>query len=321
MGASLNVNLSQTGVNETSRTATVSVVVTITSNAGTHNHFGSSSLGIGAYLSVTIDGSSYEGYVTFGSEDTGTYTSTVYSSTETVSYGSSGTKTVFASATCVTGTSAGTISGSDSLTLTPIASSGGGGSDSGDDDDDYTGGSGSGSGTTSSLSGIVISNGATFDEYRCHIDTHHEVTKRVECSCSFESMNPGYRFVTPSDLESYDAVYVLLTKVYAFVGDGYYVNLYVYLRNTDGTLLDSKSKAYESNGNVGNVGLELRPSAPLEPNTEYRIFIAGGGDSEDAEVGYDFDTLTVTGNHTGMVDEYLEYEPYIDNGTGWDLYT
>lgn len=158
MGASLSVSLTQTGKNETNRTGTVSVVVTITSDKGTHNHFGSSDLGQGALLYVTVDGDTYSSYVTFGSESTGTVTSTVYSNSFTVSYNSSGTKTVSASARCVTGTSAGTISNSASLSLTPISSSGGssGGGDDGDDDnteewdpDNPGSGSGSGSGGSS----------------------------------------------------------------------------------------------------------------------------------------------------------------------------
>lgn len=146
MGASLSVDLSQVSVNESSRTATVSIVVKITSTAGTHNHYGSSDLGQGALLYVTIDGNTYSQYVTFGSSSTGTYTSTVYSNSITVSYSSSGTKTVSASARCVTGTSAGTISGSDSLSLTPIgSSSGGSGGDSGDGGEEWEEGGSSGS--------------------------------------------------------------------------------------------------------------------------------------------------------------------------------
>lgn len=158
MGASLSVDLSQVSVNESSRTATVSIVVKITSTAGTHNHYGSSDLGQGALLYVTIDGNTYSQYVTFGSSSTGTYTSTVYSNSITVSYSSSGTKTVSASARCVTGTSAGTIRGSDSLSLTPIGSSSGGsgGDDGGDNTEEWdpdNPGSGGGTGGVSPLPG------------------------------------------------------------------------------------------------------------------------------------------------------------------------
>ena len=136
MGASLSVNITQTGVNETSRTATVGVTVTITSTAGTHNHYGSSTLGQGAILYVTIDGSTYSSYISFGSSETGTFTSTVYSGSTTVSYGSSSTRTISVSARCITGTSAGTISGSDSVSLTSIGASSGGSGSGGDDYDD-----------------------------------------------------------------------------------------------------------------------------------------------------------------------------------------
>lgn len=141
MGASLSVKLTQTGKNETARTATVSVSVTITSNKGTHNHFGSSELGNGAYLTGTVDGKSFGPvYVSFGSEGQEEVETPVYSNSFTVSYGSSGTKTVSARVSCVTETSAGTISNSASLSLSPISSSGGssGGDSGGGDDDDNT---------------------------------------------------------------------------------------------------------------------------------------------------------------------------------------
>lgn len=141
MGASLSVNLTQLGKDDVNRTAVVNVEVIVTSDGGTYNH-------IGAPFYLTVDGSTISFNATFGSPQSGTFASTLYFGSFNVDYNSNGTKTVVASASFVTGTSAGTISCSGSLTLTPISSSGG------DDDDDNTeeggddiGGSGSGSAT------------------------------------------------------------------------------------------------------------------------------------------------------------------------------
>lgn len=312
MGASLSVNLSRKSYDAASRTSVIHIDVILTSNAGTHNHYTDENRG--AILTIIINEQTYKWVCPFGSSASGTFTENVFSSDVAAVHSTDSTTSFFVHASLYTGTSAGTVSDSASMTLSPAGGSSGGsggGSDSGDQDD-------TGSGTVSSISGIVISNGSEFERYPCYIDTHHEVTRRFQYYCDFEPMSVGYKFVTPSELTGYDVVTVVLLNVYVFVGEGYFANLNVYLRNTDSALLDSDGKAYDYSGNVGNLIFELHPSAPLEPNTEYRIFIACSGDDEDAEAGYTFGSLSVEGNHTGMVDEYLEYTPYIDNGTGWD---
>jgi hypothetical protein len=314
MGASISVNLSKKSYDAASGTSVIHVEVTLTSNAGTHNHYTDENRG--AIFTIIIDDREYSGVCPFGSSDSGTFKDTLFSSDISVVHSTDSTTSFFVHASLYTGTSAGTVSDSASMSLAPAGGSSGGsggGSDSGDDD--YTGG-----GTVSSINGIVISNDSEFERYRCYIDTYHEVTREVKFYCDCEPMSVGYKFVTPSFLAGYDVVTVALLNVYFFVGDGYYANLTMNIRNADGTLLASNGTSRDSNVNAGNLAFALHPSVPLEPNTEYRIFISSSGDDEDAEVSYTFGSLSVEGDNTGMVDEYLEYTPYIDNGTGWDPY-
>jgi hypothetical protein len=312
MGASISVNLSHKSYDAASRTSVIHVEVTLTSNAGTHNHYTDENRG--AIFTIIIDDREYSGVCPFGSSDSGTFKETLFSSDISVVHSTDSTTSFFVHASLYTGTSAGTVSDSDSMSLSPAGGSSGGGSDSGGYDD-------TGGGTISSMNGIVISNASEFEQYLCYIDTHHEVTRKFQYYCDFEPMNVGYKFVTPSELASYDVVTILLTNVFVFVDSNSYTNLGVYLRNTDSDELASKAIGYTKTESVGTLVFELHPATPLEPNTEYRIFITSWGGSEEAEAGGTFDTLTVAGDHTGMVDEYLEYTPYIDNGTGWDLYT
>lgn len=148
MGASLSIKLTQKSKNETARTAVVGIQINVTSTAGTHNHFTSADRG--AVLTLTIDGNTSTIVTPFGSEETGTFTTTIYSRDTTVSYDTDGTKTVNVSATLATGTSSGTTSKTASITLTPISASGGG--SSGGNEGGNTGG-GSGSGNTGGNTG------------------------------------------------------------------------------------------------------------------------------------------------------------------------
>jgi len=319
MGASINVSLSQKSQNTEARTSVVNVKVTVTSTAGTHNHYTTADRG--AVLTLTIDGSSYSYVAPFGSEETGTFTETLYSNDVTVSHNSDGTKTLFVSAVLATGVSAGTVSDSASLTLTPMSSSGGSGGTDSDDDDDDTGG-GSGSGTTDREEPIVIANDSNFDGYRCYIDTYHSITNKVSYGCELSNMSEYVKFVTPSDSVDYDSVMVTVSNLYVFLGDDDFVNYTVSLRDANNIVIASKSTTYDSQGSKGNVNFELYPATPLEPNTEYRITTTKYQAGETgAEVGGTISQVHVIAEVTRMVNEYLEYVPYIDNGTSWDEYT
>ena len=141
MGASLSVNLSQKSYDAATRTSVIHVDVTLTSNAGTHNHYTDENRG--AIFTIIIDDREYSGVCPFGSSDSGTFTENLFSSDIAVVHSTDSTTSFFVHASLYTGTSAGTVSDSASMSLPPAGgSSGGSGSDSGDDD--YEGGGSSG---------------------------------------------------------------------------------------------------------------------------------------------------------------------------------
>ncbi len=336
MGASLSVDLSQVSVNESSRTATVSIVVKITSTAGTHNHYGSSDLGQGALLYVTIDGNEYSQYVTFGSSDTGTFTSTVYSNSITVSYSSSGTKTVSASARCVTGTSAGTISGSDSLSLTPIgSSSGGSGGDSGDDgdDEDDGGSTGGGSGGGSLILPTFVGN-TSLSYYTSYFvgndgwDYYASVIKFT--TPEFSGKSTSVDIAIKARNETYDRDELLGVAICSFP-----VNHEVYARASGVEVTDPYQIATgmitsKITSGIGQYGITNIPTTALKSSTAYYLILwiptgyqSGGAfhylDAiEEHVIRVNYSNLS-----TGCISttsDFIEYEIHIDNGSSFDKY-
>ena len=361
MGASLSVNLTQTGKNETNRTATVNVVVTITSTAGTHNNYGSSTLGEGSYLTVTLDGSSiYSSYVTFGSSNTGTYTTTVYSGSATVSYGSSSTRTISASATCVTATSAGTISDSASLTLTSISSSSGGGSSGGDDDDDEGEGSGGntgGGGTTAPPGNATIVGQAyvltlfgEMTDVAYGTDSTASIVNTMIGDTSYQQGIAIIKFTTPKfngvsksvdlNVSTGDVAGGACTiNVGISTDDDYFAE---YLNNPT-----SVSDPYQiASGTIqltsNNVCSTNIPTTHLESETTYYVFLWSSTTSDDSSTIQESTKHSINVNYTTAPDglvyidtgtehgeyqlsiedgtDWHEYEVCIDNGTSWDLY-
>lgn len=357
MGASLSVNLTQTDKNETARTATVSVVVTITSTAGTHNNYGSSTLGQGALLYVTVDGSTYETYVTFGSESTGTYTTTVYSNSFIVSYGSSGTKTVSVRARCITGTSAGTISGSNSLSLTPISASSGSGGSSGssgdyDNSEEYTGPT-----VTPNPGGIelVPGNATVQDQYgRDMVYYSWDGTAIVgyDFHLTYGSLVSSVvviRFTTPKFTGTSKTVCVALETLSSTNNKEIAANIALCRSDSNrNNYVDAGSTVTDSNQiAVGNITLaggsfcyaEISTTA-LESETDYYLIIWSPSKSPVAKcqlanannhaINIEWTELSVCHIHNGTKyvayqchihngTKYDAYQCYIDNGTGWDL--
>lgn len=150
MAVWLSLSVSQGTPNATARTNTVTASVTVHYSGGSYN--GNSPSG-----TLTIDGQSFNFTCNFnyagigqGAVTTGTGSVGAASQTVTVSYGSSTTRTVYVSASFASGTASGTVTASDSISLTPISSGGssGGGDDGGEEweDPDNPGSGGSDSG-------------------------------------------------------------------------------------------------------------------------------------------------------------------------------
>lgn len=149
MAVWLTLSVSQGTPNETARTNTVTASVKVHYSGGSYN--GNSPSGM-----LTIDGQSFDFTCNFnyagigqGAVTTGTGSVTACTQTVTVPYGSSTTKTVYVYASFASGTTSGTVTANDSITLTSISAGGssGGGDDGGDDwEDPDNPGSGGGSG-------------------------------------------------------------------------------------------------------------------------------------------------------------------------------
>lgn len=339
MGASLSVDLSQVSVNESSRTATVSIVVKITSTAGTHNHYGSSDLGQGALLYVTIDGNTYSQYVTFGSSSTGTYTSTVYSNSITVSYSSSGTKTVSASARCVTGTSAGTISGSDSLSLTPIgSSSGGSGGDSGDDEDDGDDGGNTGGGSGGGY--LVLPNfvGNTSLSY------HGSRFPGWVGNDGWDYYASVIKFTTPEfsgkstsvdiAIKARDNTYAREELLGAAICSSS-ANNEVYARASGLEVTDPYQIATgviisKITSGIGQYGITNIPTTALKSSTAYYLILWIPTGYQNGEAYHYLDVIeehVIRVNYSNLstgcistTSDFIEYEIHIDNGSSFDKY-
>lgn len=337
MGASLKVELTQTGKNETNRTATVSVVVTITSTGGTHNNWGDSTSGEGSYLTVTLDGSSiYSYYVTFGSSSTGTYTTTVYSGSASVSYGSSSTRTISANATCNTATSAGTISDSASLTLTAISSSGGN-DNSGDDDEG--GGNTGGGGTTTYPENTTI-NGQYEDQGHATIYTDNPVT--IGYNDMFGTTEPtAIWFTAPEFVGRSTSIDVLINTTNSQWIEDNPVN--VALCSSD----ENISKYYGAGAIVDDenqmetcvVTMDFErdcyfsiPTTGIKSETDYYLilWISEYSNPTNKRLSLDYaDRHRINVNYTAAPEslvyidngsEFIEYQIFIDNGTSWDKY-
>lgn len=345
MGASLRVNLTQLGVNEASRTAEVNVEVIVTSTSGTHNHYTDTTNGATLYL--TIDGNTQSFVATFGSEESGTFTTTLYFGSTTVNYNSSGTRTVTASARLMTGTKAGTISGSNSLALTPISSSGDSSGDSGgaDNSEEYNGfGFIPSTGTAAKLepgnatiwgqTDYYTSGGYQWGEYSeswaylgADLDPTYGTTRYLPVVIGF---------TTPKFTGASKAVRVALS-----VTDGKLSEVPMSIAlcrsdsNRDNYLGAGPDVSDENQIAVGSIPIlgdsfcyTTIPVEDLKSETNYYLvlwhsnktpitkFVLAG--TEDNAIDIIFSDLSVV--HIDDGSGHATHQCFIDNGAGWDLY-
>lgn len=325
MSVWLSLSLSQGTPNETSRTNTVTASVTVHYNGGSYN--GNSPSG-----TLTIDGQSFSFTCNFnyagigqGAVSTGSGSVTACTRTVTVSYGSSSTKTVSAHASFMSGTASGTVTASDSISLTPISS--GGSSGGGDDDDDNTeewdpDNPGSGS--------------ETFPEIDANITVH-----RGAASISPNGAS-AIRFTTPEYLGRSRFLRISLHTNSSYV---YYdMPINVAICSSDANL-----SKYSKGSNTVNDIYQLEVSSTtlsmysysvidmqtyeLKGNTDYYLILWNPSEFVAIDgiwMGVVYDIITVNiDNSSDHVDyqcfigdgtTWIEYEVYIDNGTAFELY-
>lgn len=219
MAVWLTMRLSQGTPNETARTNTVTATVTVHYNGGSYN--GNSPSG-----TVTINGQSSSFSCNFnyagigqGAATTGTGSVVAATRTVTVPYGSSTTKTVYASASFNSGTASGTVSTSGSISLTPISaggSSGGGGDDGGEEwDPDNPGGSG---GITGNVGNCTIIGGTLFYSEKESLNYYLNTTFTVT-SDDYIPYTYVLKFTTPSDVGYSHSLAVNLSGAKSYVYD------------------------------------------------------------------------------------------------------
>lgn len=314
MAVWLTMNMSYVGAGDYANTSKVAVSVDVHWDYKHYNRDGGS-------LTVTVDGVPDTRSAPFNAGETSSGSQNIYSAYWNVSQPNGEAKTVYASATFQATSNTTATPASASLPLAAISGSGG---DSGDDDDDPEEGGeggGSGSGTTTSESGIIIANGSKFDGYRCHIDTYHAVTSDVGHTYDFDGTSMSVEFVAPSDSVEYDSVTVYFPTLWVDLAGGYFINFYLYLLDENNTRIAQTAVSYEAEGLLRDVRIKLTLDAPLQANTKYRINTAYDGDESESNISGTITRVYISGKTTSMVNEYLEYEAYIDNGTNWIPYT
>ena len=335
MGASLSVNLSRKSYDAASRTSVIHVDVILTSNAGTHNHYTDENQG--AILTITIDNQSYSGVCPFGSSSSGTFKETVFSSDIAVVHSADSTKTFFVRASLYTGTSAGTVTDSATMSLSPAGGSGGGsgGSDSGDEEGGSSGGS----------SGAAQGNATIVGQCALYRDDDYvrDIVYSPEYSATIYSTSIVIvKFIAPSFSGISTSVDIELSINFRYAGVG----------GVDVTTRNFKAALCENDDNY-----KLYFSSPVNVSDPYQIAVetgtAGFGTSiaslsiptSRIKSGHEYylilwkkvaDQLTSFSvqpvkNHSINVN-YVEglvhidsgsgfdgYQVFIDNGTSWDL--
>lgn len=340
MGASISVKLTQKSKNETARTANVGITVTVTSTAGTHNHFTDSTRG--AVLYLTIDEREYSYVTPFGSEETGTFTSTIYSSETTVSYDSDGTKTVVVSAVLATGVSAGTVSDSASLTLPSIGSSGGssgGGSEEGGDDDEGGGNTGGGGTTVEPGNATILGQAAVNNYVSGIIDALYDTSNTALIdNRSYQQDIAVIKFVTPK-FDGVSASVNLTISTETVYKNSQTVNVGISTDDDSFTEYINNSASVSDPYQIASGTIQLTsngvcstniPTTQLKSETTYYIFLWLPTTNDDASATIQKSTKhSITVNYTTApkrlvhIDtgsEYGEYQLFIDNGTSWDEY-
>lgn len=279
MAVWLTMSLSQGTPNTTARTTTVSATLTIHYNGGSYD-------GTQPSGTITIDGQSFPFVKNFNYAGVGQGAatqgegSTSITVTATVPYGTSSSRTVYASASF----SRASGGASGAITLTPISSGGSsGGGDDGDDDNTEewdpdnpgTGGSGGGSGgdeptpeeyTISIAAGIGCNVNVIRNDIMLSLTDGDPIYEGDFLAIYFSAF-PGYRILTHT------------------VDGSEFNNGYVHVVH-------------------GNV--EIVVTAEVDENDE--------GDEGGAGTTINTRGVFLIDNGT----EFVAYECYIDNGTGWD---
>ena len=334
MPVSISMSVSETSVDTANNRSIVSVVVTAHYTGGSFNRNDPP-------LTVTLDGVSDTVGVDFNAGESTSGSETIYSKSWYVGHDSDGKKTLYYSASYVTGTGSGTVSTSGSLVLTPITVSGGdSGGDSGDDDDDTGVDSGVGSGSGSDGEDLLV-----------HPDTNciYLGTSRFGGSYGnaglenhdLSSFNFFIKFKTPSDLTSSNSITVRLTNYLVSSRPYSSDNLTFYLY--EGEAYNEKEPMTSVDGLPNELGIIydsydiVIPTTELKPDTEYSVKMissTGNSVSVDAPVGIIIDYIATSTQcyisgvssddpYTINIEDgtnWYKYEAYIDTGTGWDLY-
>ena len=353
MAVYLSLSLSQGTPNTTTRTTTVTATVKVHYSGGSYN--GNSPSG-----TLTIDGQSFSFTCNFnyagigqGAASTGSGSVTACTQTVTVSYGSSSTKTVSASASFASGTASGTVTASDSITLTSIGSSGGSSGDGDDGGEEWEEGGDSGSGGVVNQGNATIVGAAFFY-------TEGETLKYYNnTTCSIDNYRP--------------TVYVLKFKTPTFVGVSQSLDVNLSAAGTDSNtgvcyaLCESDANHdmyFKANttvddpyqiatGSLSKAEWESMPfsieTTELESGKNYYLVFwipYGSGYNDFASAGLPTshsinlnytDVIPTSTSGVAYVDggsefvkyevyidtgsEFVRYEVYVDNGTGWDLGT
>lgn len=334
MAVWLSMSMSYVGPGGSTNTSRVAVSVNVHWDSVSYN-------GNSPPVSVTIDGVTDTVNVSFNTGETGSGSQNIYSKYWDIAHDSSGSaRTVYASASYVTGTASGTISASTSLPLAAI----GGSSSDGDSGDTSGGDSGGDSGGTS---GQYLTP---------HPDTNCAYLGMSDDGYNFGDIdrfygkgNMGYvKFKTPSDLISCNKLTYKFDE-FGIYTDSSYSSIFVSL-NAGRTIGDYDSRdqlAWDiitTNTLTPNIDYKLtrelwngaNPPA-LEPDTEYIIAFSNGASDTalyalgppaiiidyTARGGVHIKTNGVVHKYFSYIksgDNYDLYEPYIKNGSNWDIY-
>lgn len=335
MGASLSVNLSQKSYDAASRTSVIHVDVILTSNAGTHNHYTDENQG--AILTIIINEQTYEWVCPFGSSTSGTFTENLFSSDIAVVHSADSTTSFFVHASLYTGTSAGTVSDSASMSLSPAGGSSGG-SGSGDD---YEGGGSSGG----SSGGGVNQGNASINEH-CFVSNLNPTVKDGDYtnsgSCVVGTKNAFcYATVMKFRTPKFNGTSISVDVNIVFDGNYFSANIHEIVGIAICTSVNSLEPYFTSPASVYDPNMVASglfqkdstfctiPTDQLKSDTTYYLVLwdkrGKVASSEDyGGVGYQYNHRINVNYVEGSV--YIDsgsgfdsYQVFIDNGTSWDL--
>ena len=206
MPVSITMRVTETSVDSANNRSYVNVVVTANYTGGSFNRNDPP-------LTVTLDGVSETVGVDFNAGQATSGSEVIYNQTWFVGHNTDGSKTLYYSASYVTGVSSGTVSTSGSLVLTKLPGSSGGdsgdtgGGDSGDTGGGDSGGSeggdsGGGSQTAKCYVDYILAPHSSVDVYQVISETYNSFIRTLTSS-GFAIFNPTYsgilRFIFNAD--------------------------------------------------------------------------------------------------------------------------